>query len=376
MKRILILSAGIGSGHNSAAGAVAESLKAADSSAVICVTDIMEECSGKQTKLIYKYGYAASMSIIPGIYDRGYYAAQDGSEHRRGNAAVLHAAEGMTQSVYKRIRDISPDVIYCTHFFPAITATILRKRYDLGFRIILSNLDYNVTPYWNSASDADIITVAHRELIPDCIRMGFDESRIFVTGIPTKEAFLLDYDKASVRGELGLDADMFTILVMFGGGDWAGAHRIVQSLIKCGLPCQVIVINGRNKRSFDAVEKMTIPDSVKLVNIGYTDKVEKYMAASDAAVTKAGGISTTEMINIGLPMIISRKSYGQERLNLEFLAGHNACLSYRGDAELRQCLGYCRENGNELVSGMIKLRTDAAKTIAELILKQITEENT
>lgn len=40
MKRILILSAGIGSGHNSAAGAVAESLKAADSSAVICVTDI------------------------------------------------------------------------------------------------------------------------------------------------------------------------------------------------------------------------------------------------------------------------------------------------------------------------------------------------
>ena len=91
MKRILILSAGIGSGHNSAAGAVAESLKAADSSAVICVTDIMEECSGRQTKLIYKYGYAASMSVIPGIYDRGYYAAQDGSEHRRGNAAVLHA---------------------------------------------------------------------------------------------------------------------------------------------------------------------------------------------------------------------------------------------------------------------------------------------
>lgn len=100
------------------------------------------------------------------------------------------------------------------------------------------------------------------------------------------------------------------------------------------------------------------------------------MAASDAAVTKAGGISTTEMINIGLPMIISRESYGQERLNLEFLAGHKACLSYGSDTELLQCLGYCRENGNELVSGMIKLRTDAAKTIAELILKQITEENT
>lgn len=162
---------------------------------------------------------------------------------------------------------------------------------------------------------------------------------------------------------------MFTVLVMYGGGDWAGAHRIVHDLLKTDIHCQIIVINGRNKRSYEAIEKEPVSEGVKLINLGFTDEVEKYMAASDAGITKAGGISTTEMINMGLPMIINRDVYGQERYNLDFLSKHGVCLSYGNAAELGECLIKCRGSQDDIIRNMRELRLPAARSIAELILR-------
>lgn len=195
MRRILILSAGIGSGHNSAAAAVADAVWKFDSSADILIIDTMSEYSERHTRLIYKYGYSASMSVIPKVYDRGYAISKNGSEHRRDSLAVMHFAEEMSGNIYGAIAEYDPGVICCTHFFPSVAVCNIRKKYGFSRRTIMLNLDYNVTPFWNSAADGDILTVAHKDLIPECRNMGFTKEKIAVTGIPTKEKFLSTYDK-------------------------------------------------------------------------------------------------------------------------------------------------------------------------------------
>lgn len=375
MKKVLIFTASIGCGHNSAAKAAADNLKRADNSVVTEITELLEEYSGKLNCLIYEKGYAVSIGSTPKLYDKGYiklknYCEGDGKSKEYTNMIQLSTVS-MIEGVYRKINEFRPDVILCTHFFPALVVSDIRLAYNIPSSIIISNLDYNITPFWNHALNVDYITVAHEDQIPVCRKVGFDESRIAVTGIPTGAKFFGKYDKKQVRKELGLDEDMLTVLIMFGGGKWAGTHKIVKSLIQnCTRELQAVIINGSNEKSRKLIDEMDIPGNIKLVNIGYTDSVEKYMAASDIGITKAGGISTTEMINIGLPMIISQDVYGQERLNLDFLLNHGACLSYFDGADLDRKIGLCIERREELKESMKKIKRDSADLLTKLILAQ------
>ncbi len=371
MKRILILTASIGGGHNSAASAVSESLKKQDDTVTTEIVDVLKECSDTAARLIYEKGYAASMSIAPGIYNAGYSLSKTMSETRKESPSIRHFASGMTEKLCSVIKIFGPDVIYCTHFFPAVAVSMLREEHSISCPVIASNLDYNITPYWNSALSIDLLTVAHPELIPECEKMGFDKSRIVVTGIPTREEFLEPLEKNAVRQKLGLRSDIFTVFVMFGGGDWAGTHKIVKDLISCGREMQIVVINGKNDKSRAAVSNMEIPDNIELVNLGYTSNVAEYMYASDIGITKAGGLSATEMINTGLPMIIKSSVYGQERLNLDFLMKHSACLCFGTSAELRQQLDINAGERETILQNMLSLKRNGSRNISELIMSQV-----
>ncbi len=374
MKKVLILTASIGGGHNAAAAAIAESLRASDPSVQIETAELLKEYSNKLNCLVYEKGYAMSIASIPQIYDKGYIKLKLNCEKSGGknNMNIIQLSTvSMIEGVYRKINEFRPDVICCTHFFPALVTSDIRYAYSIPAKVIMTNLDYNITPFWNHALKVDHLTIAHEDQIKQCRRMGLRDDQIIVTGIPTSDKFFGNFDKKEARRELGLDEDMTTVLVMFGGGNWSGTHKIVRELTQsCDIDIQLIVINGVNKKTFKAVGEMDIPANIKLVNVGFTDKVEKYMAASDVGITKAGGLSTTEMINIGLPMIISQSVYGQERLNLEFLQDHGACLSYGGGTNLGDKIELCIRRHDELVANMKKLRSRAAHTISELILSQ------
>lgn len=374
MKKVLILTASIGGGHNAAAAAIAASLRAEDPSVEIETVELLKEYSNKLNCLVYEKGYALSISSIPTIYDKSYAKLKTNCEKSGGknNMNIIQLSTvSMIEGMYKKINEFRPDVICCTHFFPALVTSDIRHAYSIPAKIIMTNLDYNITPFWNHALKVDYLTIAHEDQIKQCRRMGFRDDQIAVTGIPAADKFFNSYDKKEVRRELGLDENMTTVLVMFGGGNWSGTHKIVRLLTEsCDSDIQLIVINGVNKKTYKAIEKMEMPANIKLVNVGFTDKVEKYMAASDAGITKAGGLSTTEMINIGLPMIISRSVYGQERLNLEFLQDHGACLSYSGGTNLGDKIELCLKRRDDLLTNMEKLRLRAACNISGLILSQ------
>ena len=61
-------------------------------------------------------------------------------------------------------------------------------------------------------------------------------------------------------------------------------------------------------------------------NYGYSDKIDLLMDAADCIVTKPGGLTTSEALAKGLPMIMNNPVPGQEDRNVEFLLNAGAAM--------------------------------------------------
>ena len=134
---------------------------------------------------------------------------------------------------------------------------------------------------------------------------------------------------------------------------------------------QVIMINGRNKQDYETISKMKFADNIKVVNVGFTNQVDLYMAASDVILNKLGGTSATEMINKKLPIIVTEMVSGQERHNLEYLKSKGAALSFKNSKELKQILFKLMDDKdfyNQMVKNVLKLRINGIDNTAKFIL--------
>lgn len=369
-KKILILSVVCGGGHFSAARSVSARIKELEPDAEIEVVDILKTYSLSDF-YITKYGYAAMIGHIPWFYAMGYWLSNHGLFKNFYAAAPLRVARNIAPKLYQRINETKPDVIYCTHFYPAMALSLLRQAYKVPPVVIASSLDYAVEPFFDKVRNIDFLTIANEEFIPGRLHSGFTLEQIRVTGVPTSERFYNEPNKIEARNKLGLNPDIFTVLIMFGGGEWAGTYKIYKELVKdYSKEIQIIVINGNNQKTFNKIEKCEKPDNVHLLNVGFTSEVEVYMAASDIALTKAGGLSTTEMVNSELPMLISTKVYGQEKRNMEFMVSHGVALSFKNTKDLHEKIDIAMTITDLFKSKFPLIKKHGADNIASLILEQ------
>jgi processive 1,2-diacylglycerol beta-glucosyltransferase len=75
-----------------------------------------------------------------------------------------------------------------------------------------------------------------------------------------------------------------------------------------------------------ALQALAARHGERLRPFGFTDRVAELMAASDVAVTKPGGLTTSECLALGLPMIVHAPIPGQEERNCDYLLEQGAGL--------------------------------------------------
>ena len=273
----------------------------------------------------------------------------------------------------KEIYDFKPDVIYSVHFYGGIAITNLRLVYDIPCKVVVANLDYVNSPFWEGNVGIDYFIIPNQDFIKPSLKIGFREEQLKPLGLPVNEKFYLEQDKNDAREKLSLEKDVFTIMIMFGGGHWKGGFKIFKDVIKSlgNRKAQVIMINGRNKQDYETISKMKFADNIKVVNVGFTNQVDLYMAASDVILNKLGGTSATEMINKKLPIIVTEMVSGQERHNLEYLKSKGAALSFKNSKELQQILFKLMDDKdfyNQMVKNVLKLRINGIDNTAKFIL--------
>lgn len=373
MKKVLIFTVTAGNGHNACANSMKNKLLSIDNNLEIKVVDLLQSYSNWLFTWLADGGYNFAVSRAPLSYDMFYNHYKKSKPECRYRCAAQGTSLSTVDGVLKEILEFEPDVVYCTHFYPAIAITDLRLVYDLPCKVIVSNLDYVNSPFWEAAIGVDYFAIPNEDFIDECLKEGFTLGQLLPVGLPVDERSLDEVDRLVARRELGLDETLPTIMVMFGGGYWSGGFRIFKDLIRSvkGREVQIIMINGKNKKSFKKVEHMKFDDGIKVVNVGFTNNIPLYMSASDFIINKFGGTSATEMINKGLPMIVTTKIPMQEKYNLKYMEEKGVSLSFKNKKELKEHVSTLLDDQdklNEMAEKTKVFRKNAISDLSNFIL--------
>jgi processive 1,2-diacylglycerol beta-glucosyltransferase len=155
--------------------------------------------------------------------------------------------------------------------------------------------------------------------------LGVSPETIHVTGIPIDPGFAVRREKEALRRELGLLPDRTTLLVSAGGFGMGPVETLVRVLQDIRQPVQVAVVCGKNPALRERLENLPAPVHPVHV-VGFTTEMERWMAASDLLVGKAGGLTSSEALASGLVMVIVNPIPGQEERNSDHLLEEGAAI--------------------------------------------------
>jgi len=124
---------------------------------------------------------------------------------------------------------------------------------------------------------------------------------------------------ATVRQQLGLDLELPTAIVLFGGYGSNVIFEIVEQASAARLPLQMILVCGKNEKLAERLraERWSLPVHV----VGFSREVNRLMRAADFLIGKPGPGSIAEAMISGLPVLVECNSstLPQERYNTEWV---------------------------------------------------------
>jgi processive 1,2-diacylglycerol beta-glucosyltransferase len=324
--RVLLLSASSGAGHVRAAQAL-EKAFAARGDCVVEHIDTIQYVS-KLFQRVYDKAYISMVRRAPELMGVLYERTDQPWQHPRRRLAMDRLNTGPMIRLLKRVQ---PDLCVCTHFLAAeIVAWLIAKRKLHAHNAIVVT-DYDVHAMWLCRT-VDRYYVAIEEAAEYLARIGVPREKMQITGIPVDPLFAKSLDRAEARRTLGLDPTALSILVSAGGYGIGPVEQLVKDLLAVQRPWQVVAIAGKAEKVHKRLEEISrtagkLPSgATRLVPVGFTADMDKYMAAADLLVGKAGGLTTSEALSRALPMALIEPIPGQEERNSDHLLEAGAAI--------------------------------------------------
>lgn len=305
--RILLLSADFGSGHLAAAKAIAALCRTLDPT---CEAEPLQLKSPALN--LISWIYLRLIDHVPSVY-RKLYHLPVGWPLR----ALLLTVLG--DKVMREIRRLKPGVIVGTHPFPAGVAAYLRSQGQVDAPVVMALTDFLPHRLW-VWEGVDAYCVSSEAAAEALVRMGVERSRIAVTGVAVRPEF----GEAAQKLARHPEGTIRRVLVMGGGLGLGPIVEAVRSLASLPQPeLRVTVICGTNQSLYRNLVDLFSADS-RIEVVGFTDQVAAYMGRSDLLVTKPGGITCSEALAMGLPMLLLSPLPGHEEENAAYLTGTGA----------------------------------------------------
>ncbi|KAB0663916.1 glycosyltransferase [Oryzomonas japonica] len=368
-QKIAILSVSAGAGHVRAAQALQAAAEKWYPNLETVHVDLMALVP-KLFKTIYADTYIKVVERHPAFW--GYlYDKTDRDKVDSALSRLRSAIERLNTRKLKRVlAEIAPDHVICTHFLPAqLLARQIRKG-EFKRPVWVQVTDFDVHALWIHEG-LNGYFAAHDEVAWRMAERGIPATGVRVTGIPIMPAFGQKLDRATCAAELGLDPGRKTFLMMSGGAGVGSIQFLAERLLKLEGDFQIVALAGKNERLLADLRAMAHHHPGRLFPLGFTKVIERAMAASDLAITKPGGLTTSECLAMGLPMIVVSPIPGQEERNADFLlengAAMKACdagaLAWRVDMLLHEPERLARMGEKALGLG----RPDAARQVLEIV---------
>jgi processive 1,2-diacylglycerol beta-glucosyltransferase len=321
-KRVLLLSVSAGAGHVRAAEALRV---AAETGGIVAKhLDVMDFVS-PAFRALYTDFYIKLVEHHPALWAM-LYRITDRTPPSAPLARVRRAIERLnTLKLRKAIAAFAPDAAICTHFLPAELLMRERARGRVECPVHVQVTDFDLHGMWIVPDMAGYFA-ASDEVAFRAHARGVALERVHVTGIPIMPAFAAPLDRDACASECGVDPTRKTILLMGGGAGLGGLDRVAERLLAIDADFQLIALAGRNAAMLARLQAIADRSAGRLLAQGFTDRVERFMTASDLVITKPGGLTTSECLALGRPMIVHAPIPGQEERNCDYLLEQGAAL--------------------------------------------------
>jgi hypothetical protein len=110
-------------------------------------------------------------------------------------------------------------------------------------------------------------------------------------------------DRRQARRELGLAEEPTTVLISMGGVGGSSMETLVKGLEKIGQDLQIVAICGRNEALFKRLNGRP-KGRHRLVPVGFTQDLHRYLRAADLMAGKPGPASLFEAVAAATPLIL------------------------------------------------------------------------
>ena len=362
-KRILILTASFGEGHNSAARGIRDGLARVDPEGTeVELRDLFAEAYGSINELVRK-GYLALVNFAPGAWGAVYRWL----ERKKDFDTEFARFPRLKDHFAALLERFQPDVITCT--FPGYP-NVIRQIHGPSAEcsrpckiVVVVTDSITINAVWYRCA-ADYFLVANEQSASVLRAAGIAAEKIKVFGFPVNPKFA---DSAGSNRVLPPGNSERRVLYMIHAAT-RGAPELAQRLADLGVDLTVTI--GRADRLMPEI-KAAVGDRAKI--IGWTEDLPRMLHESHLLIGKAGGATVQETIAAGCPMIINYVVAGQEegnaRLIIETNSGVIANSAREVIAQVRRAFADDAKQWREWSANISRLsKPRAALDIAEFLL--------
>ena len=331
--RILVLSVKAGAGHLRAAQAVTHAIRERFPNVEVVSADALEYTNAAFRKG-YTEGYETLVRNLPSVWERIYESLETKPADSNAKKLATLWSRLNTKHLLMFVENFKPDVIACTHFLPAEVLGAQRAKGKLRAPVYTILTDYDIHSMWIQEGVTGYF-VASSEMAHALREKGIGTAFVEVSGIPLLPEFAREYPpRETMRQTLGLNPAQRTVLVAAGGFGMMSADDAVKLLAGHLPEAQFLAVAGRNAELEKRLKKLARAYKGRVKPFGFVDNMHELMAASDLAVSKSGGLTTSECLAMGLPMLVFNPIPGQEERNAIYLLEHGAGLWARTPAQM------------------------------------------
>lgn len=373
MRKILIFYASYGGGHLSAANSIKQCI---DDNFKDCETKLVDcmEYVNRPVNKITTTAYKELAKKFPWAWGEVY------SHSQKGPLAHISSASNnlLAKKLLKLLKEYQPDIVISTHPFGSQMVSYLKRKALVDCKLATIMTDFAPHDQWLVGKDyVDYYFVSHEKMRQELINSNVAENTVFATGIPLSNRFLMHFDKDEIMKSMGLNPDKRVIL-FFGGGEFGLGRdktvKILNSFITHVKNHQIVAIAGKNEKMKIAFDKLVVEtNSESFVKVlAYTKQVPELMSISDLVVTKPGGLTTTESLASGLPIVAINPIPGQEEENAKFLEDEGVAIWLKKNDDYDEIIADLLADEDKLhqmkVNTKLLAKKNSTRDICDIIL--------
>jgi processive 1,2-diacylglycerol beta-glucosyltransferase len=359
-RTVLILTAGYGEGHNSAARALQAAFHEHPGIEAKLV-DIFAEFAPMANDWSRK-AYLQTINRAPGVWGACYRWL----DRSRSVPGLLRLLSGHARLLGRRLAQERPVALCCTY---PVYPWLLRQLRNPPpvFTVVTDALTINSLWFrapsrrWYVTDDGSAKVLAAG---------GVSLADIEVSGFPVGLAFA---DRPAAWQPAAEPGAGKRVLFMVNSVRAAAAPAVREILERT--ECALTVTAGRDRKLQRQLEELVPSFPGRLQVLGWTDRIPELLMTHHLVISKAGGATTQEAINALCPMIVSQVVPGQEEGNWELLRRNAAGV--RPDSTEEMCAlirrafaaeGTLWHSWRRQLAGIA--RPQAARTIACSVLER------